>query len=308
MRLLLRPWPLALLLVLVCGGLLFFLHWTRQRADSSNAALVARLPTEDSVQVFIDVQALRQAGLLELLAGSRAVEETDYRRFVNSTGFDYREDLDALLVSKRPGDLYCLLRGRFNWDQLKDYTTSVGGTCRNAFCFVQSDRPGHFVSFYALLPNVLALAIAPSPQAAYALADRYGPEPAAEEIRYPVWVKVATSFFKAEQELPAGTRVLANAVKKAERVTLALDASGNAYEATLRAQCKTVEEAEEITKHLQEMTGMLRKFFARDKQTPNPRDLSGVLTAGDFRRENTTVLGRWPIQRVFLESLAQGSL
>ena len=49
--------------------------------------------------VYIDTGLLRQSGLLELVAGSKAVEEPDYRKFVDQTGFDYRRDLDAVAAA-----------------------------------------------------------------------------------------------------------------------------------------------------------------------------------------------------------------
>jgi hypothetical protein len=304
-----RSWRLAAGIVVLCAAALLLFLWRRHRNESSNSALLARLPHGDGVHVLIDVQALRQAGLLELLAGSRAAEETDYRRFVQSTGFDYREDLDAIVLSReQSGELYCLLRGRFEWERLEQYAQSSGGSCRDAFCSVPSDTPGKHVSYYSQTPNVLALAIANDREAAYRLSRRNADPPPDDELRHPVWVKFPAPALQPTDGLPAGTRVLVGAIQRAERVTLALDASGNGYEAILRARCRTEADAEEIASHLRKMTEMLRKFFVRDKQTPNPRDLSGVLTEGTFRREAAAVLGRWPIQRAFLESLAQGSL
>jgi hypothetical protein len=304
-----RSWPLAAGIVALCAAALLLFLWMRRRGDSSNPALLSRLPVGDGVHALIDVQALRQAGLLELLAGSRAAEATDYRRFVESTGFDYREDLDAIVLSREPsGALYCLLRGRFEWERLQQYAQTAGGSCRSAFCSVPSDTPGRHVSYYSLLPDVLALAIDTDREAAYRLSGRNEDPPAEDELRHPVWVRFSAPALQPSEGLPAGTRVLVAAMQKAERVTLALDASGDGYEAILRARCRTAADADEITVHLQKMTDMLRKFFVRDKQTPNPRDLSGVLTEGTFRREDANVLGRWPIQRAFLETLAQGSL
>jgi hypothetical protein len=300
---------LTLAIVALCIAGLVIMQWQRQRAERTNAALFARLPSDNAVQFFLDVQALRQAGLLDLLAGSRAAEETDYRRFVESTQFDYREDLDAILASRqKSGDLYCLLRGRFQWEQLRSYARSAGGTCRNAFCSVQTERPERYVSFFAVLPDVLALAISSDPNGAYGLSDRSANRPSEEELRHPVWINFPSGVLTPSESLPAGSRILVSAVQKADRVTLALDSAEQGFQAILRARCKTESEADEIAAHLQQMTEMLRKFLVRDKQTPNPKDLSGVLTSGTFRRQNTTVLGHWPIQRVFLESLAQGSL
>jgi hypothetical protein len=47
-------------------------------------------------------------------------------------------------------------------------------------------------------------------------------------------------------------------------------------------------------------------MIARERQTPNPSDLSGVLTSGVFRQEGTRVHGSWPLGPAFLENLLDG--
>jgi hypothetical protein len=51
---------------------------------------------------------------------------------------------------------------------------------------------------------------------------------------------------------------------------------------------------------------MLQKFIAREKQKPNPDDLSGVLTAGKFNRTDRHVIAYWPIPRALIFSLSAG--
>jgi len=41
----------------------------------------------------------------------------------------------------------------------------------------------------------------------------------------------------------------------------------------------------------------------RERQKPTPADLSGVLTSGIFRNEGRRVLGYWPIERAFVQSV-----
>ncbi len=55
----------------------------------------------------VNVNALRQSGLLHFLAASQMAEEAEYKNFVASSGFDYQRDLDSVLISFAPsGDLY----------------------------------------------------------------------------------------------------------------------------------------------------------------------------------------------------------
>jgi hypothetical protein len=51
---------------------------------------------------------------------------------------------------------------------------------------------------------------------------------------------------------------------------------------------------------------LLSKFIVREKQKPNPADLSGVLTSGVFERDLRHVNGKWRLEKAFLDSLATG--
>jgi hypothetical protein len=52
------------------------------------------------------------------------------------------------------------------------------------------------------------------------------------------------------------------------------------------------------------VTEVLRQLIEKEKQKPTPADLAGILTAGVFHQDDARVLGRWPIERAFLDSLA----
>jgi hypothetical protein len=49
-------------------------------------------------------------------------------------------------------------------------------------------------------------------------------------------------------------------------------------------------------------------MLARENKQASPRDLSGILVHGNFRRENSRVIGTWPMPREFVEALASGSV
>jgi hypothetical protein len=66
---------------MVVGGVI----WYRSRALAP-AALYQRLPQTNAFVVYIDFDALRQAGIMELLSGSKVEQEPDYRSFVQETG------------------------------------------------------------------------------------------------------------------------------------------------------------------------------------------------------------------------------
>jgi hypothetical protein len=80
------------------------------------------------------------------------------------------------------------------------------------------------------------------------------------------------------------------------------------YELAMDVTCKTAEEAAILRAQLEGITGLLKKLISRESQTPNPNDLSGILTAGVFQRVDRHVVGKWPVQKSFIESLgAPGS-
>ena len=105
MRTRIQPWQLAAIVILLCGSILWFAHWRSTSRPYGAAELIQCLPPEQATHMFIDVAALRSSGILDLLAGSRAAEEADYKKFVDQTGFDYRTDLDAVAGAFGMGEL-----------------------------------------------------------------------------------------------------------------------------------------------------------------------------------------------------------
>ena len=84
-----------------------------------------------------------------------------------------------------------------------------------------------------------------------------------------------------------------------------LGPEGDRYEINLDVTCKTPEEAVLVKNQLEGITAFLQKLIAREKQTPNRNDLSGILTSGSFERQAEHVIARWPIEKAFLDSLGR---
>ena len=306
----LRPWQISLLLVLVCAALVGGFEWRRQRQSRSNQALLRRLPAQDEgIHVFVDVQALRSSGFLNVLAGAQPVEETEYRQFVEAAQFDYRQDLDVIVASFHGGDKRSfLLRGRFRWDQLRHYAVSQGASCINGYCDVETRRPGRWVSFYPVFPEVMSLAFSDNGYGASA-ANVVRPEP--EDIYIPpqpFWVRIPARILNDPEALPAGARAFASALKGAIRLTLAIGPQGDNLEIEMIAVLPNIADAAAARAQLEIMTTYLARMIARAKQKPNPLDLSGILTHGKFDHQDRRVRGRWPVDRAFLEALAEGKV
>jgi hypothetical protein len=70
--------------------------------------------------------------------------------------------------------------------------------------------------------------------------------------------------------------------------------------------CRSSNDAAALAAQLQRATSLLREMIAREKHTPDSKDLSGVLTAGVFEQSGRRVLGHWPLPQPFLESVLVG--
>jgi hypothetical protein len=303
-----RPWQLVVLLLGVCVTVIGTIAAYRSRAVKTTASLARHLPLETGTVAFhLNVAALRSAGLLDLIAGSRAVEEDDYKSFVGETGFDYRTDLDTILAGFNGETTHLLLRGRFDWEKLHGYAQRSGGACWNGFCNLAATARERVISFFALDPDVLALAVGPGNFQAAEMAERR-PVPSWIPADRPLWIIAPAARLAESPLLPTGTRSFVTAVRESGRVILTLGPSGDRLEAVMEVACRRPEDAARIASELEAATETLRRFIAREKKTANPRDLSGVLTAGSFSHQGTTVRGRWPIERVFLETVAAGGL
>src|SRR5580658_5773771 len=167
-----QRWRIVALSVAACAIAGAAGYWYHARGAAPASSLVSYLPADNASVVYIDVDAMRRSGILNLVAGSKAVEEPDYQQFVNETKFDYRQDLDAIAAAFKDGKVYFALRGRFHWRNLNDYAARQGGSCHGEFCVVAGSQPNRRISFYPLRHDVLAMAISPDDFAAYQVASQ----------------------------------------------------------------------------------------------------------------------------------------
>ncbi len=306
MRFRLRPWQLALVVVALCLVTVAVIRWWRISAPYDAARLLSVLPVDRATLLYIDAEQLRRSGVLALLAGSKAAEEPEYRKFVDESGFDYRTDLDALAASFADNRVYAALRGRFRWKQLTAYAESQGGECHSSVCTVHGSTPERNISFYPLQSDVLALAVSVDPRAVVNIGP--GGKMKMPAPRDPVWLSVPAAVFNRLDAFPDGTRAFFSPLAHAEKVIFAAGQQGDRLQLRLEAACATPEAAAELVKQLSGVTGLLKSMIERAHMTPNPRDLSGVLVAGTFEQRQSTVIGTWPIERGFVEGLASGQL
>lgn len=263
------------------------------------------MPTQDALVAYVDFSALRRSGILQLLDGSKVTEDPEYQAFVRKTDFDYKQDLDSVLVAFTPMGKFLLASGRFDWKSLHSYVNGEKGQCYNSFCKLGGSTPDRHISFFPLQRNVMAMAVSPDDSAALRL-QAVSPGPPPEVPAAPVWLSIPASVLQSRDTLPGDTRVLAGDIQGAEAVTLAFTPEGSRVAARLDIRCRSEQDAAAMARQLSRTTGLLRDAIASEHHQPNPADFSGVLAAGTFRSQGARVSGYWPIERVFLENVLGG--
>lgn len=306
MRFRFQPWVLALLLVLVCAGTIAGVYAYKNAGGNSPAELAAYLPLSEGTLVYIDVDTMRRSGILDLIAGKKATAEIEYQSFVDETRFDYRDDLDSVAALFRDDQVFMALRGRFNWGRLIAYVNNHGGMCQNGFCSIAGSKPDRRVSFYAIKSNLMAMAVSRDGWAAYQVSRRSARLPFVPP-RQPVWAVVTGPALKNLTGLPSGTKSFVTALAGANQMLFAIGEKENHLELSVNVKCQTPDQASALTNELESATNTLRSWLAREHQQPNPDDMSGILTAGTFRRDDRQVFGSWPVRRAFIEAMASGS-
>lgn len=301
-----RALLLIALVAALCGGSVWGVAWYRSRPIGT-ALLLKRLPAGDALIVYIDFAELRRGGILQPLDSAKIEEDPDYQSFARKIDFDWKQDLDALVVASVPSGNYMFVRGHFDWKSLRSYATSVGGDCYNSLCRTIGSAPERRISFFPVQSGLMALAVSPDQSAVLELqTTKPGPDP--EVPSAPVWLSIPASVLKSSANLPTGTRMFARSLEQAENVILTFGPDGNRIAARLEVRCRDERDAVEVAGQLASATLTLRRMLEREHQRPGPADLAGVLASGAFRSEGRRVFGYWPIERAFVESILSGGM
>jgi hypothetical protein len=282
-------------------------YWYHARGAARAPSLASYLPADNASVIYVDVDAMRRSGILNLVAGSKAVEELDYQQFVNETKFDYRQDLDAIAVAFKDGKVYFALRGRFHWENLKDYAARQGGSCHGDFCVVAGSQPNRRISFYPLKHNVLAMAIGPDDFAAYQIASASKKLELASP-KQPVWALIPAVALQRMDSLPVAAKAYVPALQGAEQIMFSIAADpASQLQLGVQVTCKDATAASALLTQFEGTTTALRQVLSKVNRKPDPADLSGLLVAGTFHRSERQVYGAWPIPKAFIDAITGGA-
>jgi hypothetical protein len=300
-----RPWQLAIALIALCGLAIVAVRYWRRPIPVSASEMMTYLPKRDNAAyTFFDVKALRDSGILDKIAGSTVSEENDYKSFVADTGFDYRTDLDGVLVESAGDHQFAVVAARYDWRTISRYVANRSGQCKGGFCRVPASQPNRTVSIYPIQSNMLAIAIGPDEWAASNIKPKsQGAPPPGMYPADPIWMALPATTFKDPSNLPTGTRQFAKALDGTDGAVLSLTPAQSRFDLTLDATCKNEEAAVVLRSQLEAITNLLKRIIEKGGQKPNLADLSGVLTSGTFQRVSRHVIGKWPLERSFLDSL-----
>jgi hypothetical protein len=282
-------------------------YFIRARIPASPVDLVSFVPTANGTVVYIDLVAIRRAGILNMIAGSKATEELEYRQFVDQSKFDYRQDLDAIAAVFKDGQVFLALRGRFHWKNLTDYALHQGGSCHNNYCVTPGSQPNRRISFYPVKPDVMGIAVSPDDFAAYQVTRQSG-KLTVRPPSQPVWALVPAAALKDPALLPAGAKSYVSALQNAEQAVFTIGPDSDHLKLGVDVTCRDAAAATALLGNLENTTATLRKWIAREHQQANPADLSGILVGGTFRRQDRQVEGQWPIPQAFVKAVTGGSL
>jgi hypothetical protein len=278
---------------------LYFLMVAPRRARDPQRLLTC-LPAGGYPTLYIDLQTLRDAGILDRLAGVAAIEEPDYKEFVQATGFDYRKDLDAVAVHFAPSARMIVARGRFDREKLASYSKARGGRCAGPICTLEGSAKERQISWSPLDDDLLGIAVAPDPLASTLIAKGSRAPDALPPA--PVWLALPGSVLEPRDGLPPGLSALLASLGGASRATFTVNGSADGFEVRLVAPFDDRLRAEASAKRLREATEALKTLMARSGTPVEKGSLAAVLAGGSFDADQTRVQGRWTLPAGFFSA------
>jgi hypothetical protein len=240
----------------------------------------------------------------------KPADEKQYEEFVSQTQFHYLNDLDALAGASDGDQLFFVIRGRFDWNKLRQYALAHGGVCLHDYCTAPTSKPGRWANFLPIQSDVIGLAVSANGTAADLLRppgrrvqEQLPGNTLNNPANNPVWVKPSQKLMKTPADVPLAVRIFAITLQAAESVTLSLGGASAGVAVQLDAGFPNEPTAEAARNQMEIQTKMLKLRLAHEQQQANPADLMGLLTSGTFQVVHQRVIGVWPVRRELLRAL-----
>lgn len=285
------------LAAVLAGSIAVYMLLIAPRRARDPRRVVGCLPAGGHPTLFVDVETLREAGVLDRIAGPAAMEESEYKGFVTASGFDYRKDLDAVAIQIRPAETLMVARGRWRLDKMAEYAKSRGGRCVGELCTVEGSAPERQVSWIPLAKDLLGVAVSRDALAATMLSR--GASGAEAPPPGPVWLALPGSVLEPKEGLPPGLSALLSSLAGASRATFVMNGRPEGFEIRLVAPFDDAQRAAASAKRLQEATESLKTLIVRSEMKAEPGSLAAVLAGGKFASRETFVEGSWMLRADF---------
>lgn len=304
------PWALALVLAILCAGAIGGVWYIRSVAQPSAASMQEHLPVDSYAVIGIDFAALRKANVLNsVLPEASSPEEQDYRNFVSLTGFDYRSDLDYVLIGLKEKNQYIMANGRFDWAAIMKYAELHDGVCTFGFCRMKSSTKDRHISYFAQRNNVIAIGVGGNEWVANDLEREYQwttEDTAPEGI--PVWILFRPQIFQNPELLPAVFHPWVELLNGASRASFTVVSVPHGFNLRMKLECTGNGTALRVQERLEKATSALNGKMVEDDQPIDGKSIPAVLASGKFEVTNSNVSGTWFISRDLIDLIVGGGL
>lgn len=253
----------------------------QQRANSSNGLpeLVDLAPADSTVVAYADLRALRNSPMIERLGAlaQPARVDQDYANFVRATGFDYRRDLDRVVLAERghgaSRNTVVFAEGRFDRDRIADYALRSGKLRQEsgrAVYVMPSTTPGKQISLTFLSKDRMALADGGDLGAllaarAAAPLDSAMRERLSRVAGAPLFAAVNAAAFAAKPAAGAAADSALRLFRSVQWVNLAARPDGEELYVSAEGECSNEAEARNVAGALQLVRTLLRGGLADPK-------------------------------------------
>jgi hypothetical protein len=261
---------------------------TRLAAAGSLPELIELAPGNSTFIAYLDLAELRKEPLIEHLAELAApvTVDRDYAEFVSATGFDYRRDLDQVVIAASTGHTLAVADGRFDQQKIEQYALRSGRLEHDGdrpFYVMKSATPGKNISLTFLSTHRIAIAegvdipehmISPSVPLDPAMRQRLSRVAGAPA--FAGWT-ITESVKHARAAAPDVTRL---ALESLRGIDLAFKPNGNQMLISAEGECENSLQAQKLAAALD----LLRTVL--------PAGLADPKMRGPISAENAALLAR----------------